>query len=41
MPMAFFEAVCETMPDYLKERKQRKKITNHLSPWKELAEGVP
>ena len=35
------EAACETMFDYLKDRKQRVKILNHLSSWKELTKGVP
>ena len=35
------EAACETMFDYLKDRKQRVKILNHRSSWKELTKGVP
>ena len=35
------EAACETMLDYLKGRKQRAKISNHRSSWKELNKGVP
>ena len=35
------EAACETMLDYLKGRKQRVKISNHRSSWKELNKGVP
>ena len=35
------EAACETMLDYLKGRKQRVKILNHRSSWKEMTKGVP
>ena len=35
------EAACETMFDYLKDRKQRVKILNHCSSWEELIQGVP
>ena len=35
------EAACETMFDYLKGRKQRVKISNHRSSWKELNKGFP
>ena len=35
------EAASETMLDYLKDRKQRMKISNHRSSWKELNKGVP
>ena len=35
------EAARETMFDYLKDRKQRVKILNHRSSWKELTKGVP
>ena len=35
------EAACETMFDYFKDRKQRVKILNHRSSWKELTKGNP
>ena len=35
------ETACETMFDYLKDRKQRMKILNHCSSWKEMTKGVP
>ena len=35
------EATCETMVDYLQDRKQRVKISNSRSSWKQLTKGVP
>ena len=35
------EAACETMFDYLQDRKQRVKISNSRSSWKQLTKGVP
>ena len=35
------EAPCETMFDYLQDRKQRVKISNSHRSWKQLTKGVP